>query len=80
MTEKKRTGRPPTGWVKVGIKLSPEAAALLSTVPPLMKSATVNHTCGLRHPPQHHVLGDRQGGDQVQFLLHDLNTRCFGGF
>jgi len=42
MTEKKRTGRPPTGWVKVGIKLSPEAAALLSTVPPLMKSATVD--------------------------------------
>jgi hypothetical protein len=39
---KKRIGRPPTGWVKVGVKLSPEAAALLATVPPLMKSATVD--------------------------------------
>ena len=42
MTEKKRTGRPPTGWLKVGFKLSPEAVALLATVPPLMKSATVD--------------------------------------
>jgi hypothetical protein len=42
MTEKKRTGRPPTGWVKVGIKLSPEAAALLAQVPAGEKSAAVD--------------------------------------
>jgi hypothetical protein len=40
--DKKRTGRPPTGWVKVGLKLSPEAAALLAEVPAGEKSATVD--------------------------------------
>jgi hypothetical protein len=42
MTEKKRTGRPPTGWVKVSVKLSPEAAALLAEVHAGRKSATVD--------------------------------------
>ena len=42
MSEKKRTGRPSTGWVKVGLKLSPEAAALLAEVPAGEKSAAVD--------------------------------------